>query len=66
MASQSSTTVPVWVAIDVAKASHQVLIELPGGQRRAMREDGNPITQTRIGIRPRHIPQRGGAHVYDG
>jgi hypothetical protein len=27
----------VWVAIDVAKAFHQVLIEVPGGQRRAMR-----------------------------
>ena len=26
-----------WVAIDVAKASHQVLIEPPGGRRRAMR-----------------------------
>jgi transposase len=37
MTSQSSTTVPVWVAIDVAKASHQVLIALPSGQRRAMR-----------------------------
>jgi transposase len=37
MTSLSSTTVPVWVAIDVAKAFHQVLIEVPGGQRRAMR-----------------------------
>ena len=37
MTSQSSTTVPVWVAIDIAKAFHQVLIELPGGQRRTMR-----------------------------
>jgi hypothetical protein len=37
MTPPSSTTVPVWVAIDVAKAFHQVLIELPGGQRRAMR-----------------------------
>lgn len=37
MTSQSSTTVPVWVAIDIAKASHQVLIELPGGQRRSLR-----------------------------
>jgi transposase len=37
MTSESSTTAPVWVAIDVAKASHQVVIELPSGQRRAMR-----------------------------
>jgi transposase len=37
MTSKSSTTGPVWVAIDVAKAFHQVLIELPGGQRRALR-----------------------------
>jgi transposase len=37
MTSPSSTTIPVWVAIDVAKAFHQVLIEAPGGQRRAMR-----------------------------
>jgi transposase len=37
MTSQSSTTGPVWVAIDIAKASHQVLIELPGGQRRPLR-----------------------------
>jgi transposase len=37
MTSPSSTTAPVWVAIDVAKASHQVLIEGPSGQRRSMR-----------------------------
>jgi transposase len=37
MTSESSTTGSVWVAIDVAKACHQVLIELPGGQRRAWR-----------------------------
>ena len=37
MTSPSSTTPPVWVAIDVAKASHQVLIEGPSGQRRSMR-----------------------------
>jgi len=37
MTSPSSTTVPIWVAIDVAKAFHQVLIELPEGERRAMR-----------------------------
>lgn len=38
MTSKSSTTSPVvWVAIDVAKFTHQVLLELPSGKRRAMR-----------------------------
>jgi transposase len=38
MTSESSITSPVvWVAIDVAKLTHQVLLELPGGKRRAMR-----------------------------
>jgi transposase len=37
MTSTSSTTGTVWVAIDVAKASHQVLVELPDGRRRSMR-----------------------------
>jgi transposase len=38
MTSKSSTTSPVvWVAIDVAKLTHQVLLELPSGRRRAMR-----------------------------
>ena len=38
MTSTSSTTSPVVrVAIDVAKLTHQVLLELPSGQRRAMR-----------------------------
>ncbi len=38
MTSKSSTTSPVvWVAIDVAKLTHQVLLELPSGKRRAMR-----------------------------
>lgn len=37
MTSQSSTTAAVWVAIDIAKACHQVLIEVSGGQRRIMR-----------------------------
>ena len=37
MTSPSSTTGPVWVAIDVAKQVHQVLIEGPDGGRRALR-----------------------------
>ena len=38
MTSSSSTTSPVvHVAIDVAKQTHQVLLELPSGRRRAMR-----------------------------
>ena len=38
MTSKSSTTSPVvWVAIDVAKLTHQVLLELPSGTRRGMR-----------------------------
>jgi transposase len=37
MTSVSSITGTVWVAIDVAKASHQVLVELPDGPRRSMR-----------------------------
>jgi transposase len=37
MTSETSTTARVWVAIDVAKAFHQVLIETPEGQRRAWR-----------------------------
>ena len=37
MTSASSTTATVWVAIDVAKLSHQVLIETSDGRRRAMR-----------------------------
>ena len=31
-----------------------------------MRQRGDPVTQRRIGIRPRHVPQRGGAHAHDG
>ena len=38
MTSKSCTTSPVvWVAIDVAKLTHQVLLELPSGKRRALR-----------------------------
>ena len=38
MTSRSSTTSPaVRVAIDVAKLSHEVLLELPSGRRRALR-----------------------------
>jgi Transposase len=38
MTSRSSTTPPaVRIAIDVAKLTHQVLIELPDGKRRAIR-----------------------------
>ena len=38
MTSKSSTTSPVVrVAIDIAKLTHQVLLELPSGKRRAMR-----------------------------
>jgi hypothetical protein len=38
MTSNSSTTSPVVrVAIDIAKLTHQVLLELPSGTRRAMR-----------------------------
>ncbi len=38
MTSNASITAPVvWVAIDVAKLTHQVLIELPNGRRRTMR-----------------------------
>jgi transposase len=41
----SSTTSPVvWVAIDVAKLTHQVLVELPSGKRRVMRV-GNTKTE---------------------
>ena len=44
MTSASSTTATVWVAIDVAKLTHQVLIETPDGRRRAMR-----VANTAIG-----------------
>ena len=38
MTPHSSTTVPaVRVAIDVAKLSHEVLLELPNGRRRVLR-----------------------------
>jgi hypothetical protein len=37
MTPASSITGVVWVAIDVAKATHQVLVEAPDGRRRAMR-----------------------------
>ena len=38
MTSRSSTTSPtVRVAIDIAKLTHQVLLELPNGKRRAIR-----------------------------
>lgn len=38
MTSMPSTTLPaVRVAIDVAKLTHQVLLELPNGKRRVMR-----------------------------
>jgi transposase len=35
--STSTTDAPVWVAIDVAKSTHDVHIEFPNGQRRAFR-----------------------------
>ncbi len=37
MTSPSSTTGMVWVAIDVAKVAHQVLVETPDGRRRGLR-----------------------------
>jgi len=38
MTSRSSTTASVvWVAIDIAKLTHQVLLELPSGKRQALR-----------------------------
>jgi transposase len=37
MTPASSITGTVWVAIDVAKATHQVLVETPDGRRRSMR-----------------------------
>ena len=38
MTSNASTTLsPVRVAIDIAKLTHQVLLELPNGRRRVMR-----------------------------
>ena len=38
MTSESSTTSPAArVAIDIAKFTHQVLLELPSGRRRALR-----------------------------
>jgi transposase len=37
MTAASSTTGGTWVAIDIAKMAHQVLVEAPGGRRRAMR-----------------------------
>lgn len=38
MTSLSSTTSPVvWIAVDIAKLTHQVLLELPTGKRRVMR-----------------------------
>lgn len=37
MTSTPSTTLPVRVAIDVAKLMHQVLLELPNGKRRVLR-----------------------------
>jgi transposase len=48
MARSTSTTVAtgrVWVAIDIAKTVHQVLIEEPDGRRRALR-----VPNTRAGI----------------
>jgi transposase len=38
MTSLSSTTAPVvWIAVDIAKLTHQVLLELPTGKRHVMR-----------------------------
>jgi transposase len=37
MTSASSTTASTWVAIDVAKVAHQVLVEMSNGRRRAIR-----------------------------
>lgn len=37
MTAASSTTAATWVAMDIAKMAHQVLVEAPGGRRRAMR-----------------------------
>lgn len=36
MTSASSTTAATWVAIDIAKLAHQVLVETSNGRRRAM------------------------------
>jgi transposase len=41
MTSVSSTTGMVWVAIDVAKLAHQVLVETPDGRRRGLRVMNN-------------------------
>ena len=36
MTSVSSTTGTVWVAIDIAKSVHEVLVERPDRQRRSL------------------------------
>lgn len=40
-----STTAPVWIALDIAKAQHQVLIELEPNRRKSLR-----VPNTRSGI----------------
>lgn len=58
MTSMPSTTLPaVWIAIDVAKLAHQVLVELPNGKRRAMR-----VANTRAEIDRRVAMLRDLAH----
>jgi len=48
MTAASSTTGITWVAIDVAKAAHQVLVESPDGRRRVMRVANTAIEVDRL------------------
>lgn len=57
MTSASSTMGATWVAIDVAKAAHQVLIETPDGRRRAMRVANSASEIERLVTVLRTLPQ---------
>ena len=57
MTSASSTTGATWVAIDIAKAAHQVLVETPDGRRRTMRIANTAAEIERVVTYLRAVPQ---------
>lgn len=54
----TSSTTPTWVAIDVAKLVHQVLIEAPDGRRRMMRVANTAAEIERLVIYLRDVSTR--------
>ena len=57
MTSASSTTASTWVAIDVAKVAHQVLVEISSGRRRAIRIGNTASDIERLVMYLQSLPQ---------